>query len=68
MNRRIKEVLHRQITVNFDNKDSLFHRILNVLERHNFSETTITDENCRERLRVLRFLTAYWRESMVRDA
>ena len=68
MNRRIKEVLHRQITVNFDNIDSLFHRILNVLERHNFSETTITDENCMDRLRVLIFVTAYWRESMVRDA
>ena len=31
-NRRIKEVLHGQIAVNFDNKDSFFYRILKVLE------------------------------------
>ena len=54
--------------MNFDNKDSFFHRILNVLEQYNFSETTITNENCMEKDSVLRSVTAYWRESLVRDA
>ena len=38
--RRIKDVLHRQITVNFDNKDNFFHRILKVLELHEVPDIT----------------------------
>ena len=34
-NSRIKEVLNRQLSVNFNNKDSFFYRILKVLELYN---------------------------------
>ena len=34
-NNRIKGVLNRQISVNFDNKDSFFYRVLKVLELYN---------------------------------
>ena len=37
-NNRIKEVLNRQISVNFDNKDSFFYRVLKVLELYNLPD------------------------------
>ena len=71
-NRRIKEVLHRQITVNFDNKDSFFYRILKVLELYELPDIASLKQQLPTKTvwkdSVLRSVTAYWRESLVRDA
>ena len=37
-NNRIKGVLNRQISVNFDNKDSFFYHVLKVLELYNLPD------------------------------
>ena len=71
-NRRIKEVLHRQIAVNFDNKDSFFYRILKVLELCELPDIASLKQQLPTKTvwkdSVLRSVTACWRESLVRDA
>ena len=71
-NGRIKEVLDRQISVNFDNKDSFFYRVLKVLELYNLPDIISlkqqlpTKDSWKEK--VYGSIAAYWRESLVRDA
>ena len=71
-NGRIKEVLDRQISVNFDNKDSYFSRVLKVLELYNLPDIISlkqqlpTKDSWKEK--VYSSIAAYWRESLVRDA
>ena len=71
-NRRIKEVLHRQIALNVDNKDSFFYRILKVLELYELPDIASLKQQLPTKTvwkdSVLRSVTAYWRESLVRDA
>ena len=71
-NRRIKEVLHRQIAVNFDNKDSFFYCILKVLELYELPDIASLKQQLPTKTvwkdSVLRSVTAHWRKSLVRDA
>ena len=69
---RIEEVLDRQISVDFDNKDSYFYRVLKVLELYNLPDIISlkqqlpTKDSWKEK--VYSSIAAYWRESLVRDA
>ena len=71
-NSRIKEVLDHQISVNFDNKDCYFYRVLKVLELYNLPDIISlkqqlpTKDSWKEK--VYSSIAAYLRESLVRDA
>ena len=68
-NSRIKEVLNRQITVNFD---SFFHRVLKVLELYKQPDITSLKQQLPTKTvwknLVLGSVKTYWRESLVHDA
>ena len=71
-NSRIKEVLNRQLSVNFDNKDSFFYRILKVLELYNLPSIPALIQQPPEKDKwkdmVSESVAEHWRESLVRDA
>ena len=70
-NSRIKEVLNHQIAVNFDNKDSFFHRVLKVLELYKLPDITSLKQQLPTKTLWKDFLGSvktYWRESLVHDA
>ena len=71
-NSRIKEVLNRQLSVNFDNKDSFFYRILKVLELYNLPSVPALIQQPPEKDKwkdmVSESVAEHWRESLVRDA
>ena len=58
--------------MNFDNKDSFFYRILKVLELYELPDIASLKQQLPTKTvwkdSVLRSVTAYWRESLVRDA
>ena len=63
-NRRTKDVLHRQITVKFNNKDSFFYRILKILELYELPDMASLKQQLPTKTvwkdLVLRSVTAYW--------
>ena len=71
-NRRIKEVLGRQISVNFDNKDSFFYKIIQVLHQYNLPDIVALKQNIPSKnewkTAMNRTVTKYWTESLVRDS
>ena len=62
-NSRIKEVLNRQIFVNFDNKDSFFHPILKVLKLYELPDIMSLKQHLPTKIvwkdTVLRTVTAF---------
>ena len=71
-NRRIKEVLDRQISVNLDNKDSFFYKIIQVLDQYNLPNIVALKQNIPSKnewkIVINRTLTKYLTESLVRDS
>ena len=70
-NNRIKEVLNRQISVDFDNKDSFFYRVLKVLELYNLPDIISLNQELPTKTAwtslVNRTIMTYWRESLLQD-
>ena len=71
-NRRIKGVLDRQISVNFDNKDSFSCQIIQVLHQYNLPDIVALKQNIPSKnewkTAINRTVTKYWTESLVRDS
>ena len=71
-NRFITEVLNRQISVNFDNKDSFFYRVLKVLELYNLPDIISLNQELPTKTAwkslVNGTITTHWRESFLQDA
>ena len=65
-------MLNRQIAVNFDNKDSFFHRVLKVLELYKLPDITSLKQQLPTKTvwkdLLLGSVKTYWRESLVHDA
>ena len=65
-------MLNRQLSVNFDNKDSFFYRILKELELYNLPSIPALIQQPPEKDKwkdmVSESVAEHWRESLVRDA
>ncbi|MCG8113153.1 MAG: reverse transcriptase family protein [Candidatus Thiodiazotropha taylori] len=71
-NRRINEVLDRQMSVNYDNKDSFFYQIIQVLQQYSLPDIHTLKQNIPSKnewkATINRTVTKYWTDSLVRDS